>query len=101
MRYFEIAPGGHSTFERHAHVHAVMILRGRGRVLVGDVVTAVRERDLVRVPPMHWHQFRADDDAPLGFLCLVACDRDRPQRPSDAEAAELARHPAIGPFMRL
>ena len=38
LRYFEVAPGGHSTLERHAHVHAVLILRGRGRCLVGGTV---------------------------------------------------------------
>ena len=27
--------GGYSTLERHQHAHAVMILRGSGRVLVG------------------------------------------------------------------
>ena len=30
------------------------------------------------------------DDEPLGFLCLVAAERDRPQLPSDAEAAAIA-----------
>ena len=30
LRYFEVAPGGFSTLERHQHMHAVMILRGRG-----------------------------------------------------------------------
>lgn len=29
-RYFEVAPGGHTTLERHRHVHAVMVIRGRG-----------------------------------------------------------------------
>jgi quercetin dioxygenase-like cupin family protein len=33
--------------------------------------------DLVNVPPMTWHQFRAAADAPLGFLCLVPATRDR------------------------
>ena len=37
-RYFEVAAGGYSTLERHGHLHAVMILRGRGRCLVGDQV---------------------------------------------------------------
>ena len=101
LRYFEVAPGGHSTFERHAHVHAVMVLRGRGAVLVGEAVHPLGERDLVHVPPMTWHQFHAADDAPLGFLCLVACDRDRPQRPTDAEAEALRQHPVVGPFARL
>src|SRR5690606_20867730 len=66
-RYFEVAPGGYTTLERHEHAHAVMILRGRGQCLVGDRVHTVGERDLVAVPPLAWHQFRADPDAPLGF----------------------------------
>ncbi|HEY4441330.1 MAG TPA: cupin domain-containing protein, partial [Candidatus Elarobacter sp.] len=70
LRYFEIAPGGYSTLERHEHVHAVLILRGRGTALIGDEVGEVHEHDLCRVPPMTWHQFRAAADAPLGFLCL-------------------------------
>ena len=59
LRYFEIAPGGYSTLERHEHVHAVMILRGQGRCLVGGEVRSVAPLDLVSVPPMTWHQFRA------------------------------------------
>ena len=101
LRYFEIAPGGYSTFERHHHVHAVMLLRGAGHVLVGEEVTPVQAFDLVRVPPMTWHQFRADAGEPLGFLCLVACERDRPQRPTQSQANVLRAHPIIGPFMRL
>ena len=98
-RYFEVAPGGHSTLERHEHVHAVMVLRGRGRCLVGDTVYALAERDLVRVPPLTWHQFRADPDAPLGFLCLVPAERDRPQLPDAQTRARLARDPAIAAFL--
>ena len=99
-RYFEVAPGGHSTLERHAHPHAVMVLRGRGRCLVGDAIHALAERDLVHVPPMTWHQFRSDDDAPLGFLCLVDKDRDRPQLPTRDELAALAADPAVAAFVR-
>ncbi len=42
LRYFEIAPGGFSTLERHQHMHAVLILRGRGHCLVGEEVKAGR-----------------------------------------------------------
>lgn len=99
-RYFEIAPGGCSSLERHEHAHAVMILRGAGRCLVGDRIYAVAEHDLVAVPPLAWHQFRADDDAPLGFLCMVDAARDRPQLP-DAEAlAQLCTDPAVAAFIR-
>lgn len=101
LRYFEIGPGGHSTLERHAHVHAVLILRGRGRVLVGETVHDLGAYDLVHVPPMTWHQFRADADAPLGFLCLVACDRDRPVRPTDDDLAALQARPVVADFIQV
>ena len=101
LRYFEIEPGGHSTLEQHEHEHAVMVLRGRGRVLVGEVVYEVTPFDLVYVAPMTWHQFRADDRDGLGFLCLVPCDRDRPTRPNAETADALRNHPAIGDFIRL
>jgi mannose-6-phosphate isomerase-like protein (cupin superfamily) len=62
-RYFEVAAGGHTTLERHEHVHAVMILRGGGKALVGTRVYPIKQFDLFRVPPVTWHQFRAGDDA--------------------------------------
>lgn len=80
-RYFEIGPGGHSTLERHDHLHVVMVIRGRGRVLVGEEIRPVDLHDIVHVPSQTWHQFQANSDDHLGFLCLVATDRDRPYRP--------------------
>ncbi|MTW16685.1 cupin domain-containing protein [Rhodoplanes serenus] len=99
LRYFEVAAGGFSTLERHEHVHAVMIFRGHGHCLVGDSVRAVAERDLVYIPPMTWHQFRATGDQPLGFLCLVNARRDKPQLPTTDDLAALARDPAIAAFL--
>jgi len=91
LRYFEVAPGGWTTLERHEHVHAVMVIRGHGQCLVGERAFDIGEHDLVSVPPMTWHQFHAAADAPLGFLCLVASQRDRPQLPTADEARELQR----------
>jgi mannose-6-phosphate isomerase-like protein (cupin superfamily) len=71
LRYFEIESGGHSTLERHDHIHSVMIIRGRGHCLVGDAIYEITGNDLVYVPTMTWHQFRATTSEPLGFLCLV------------------------------
>jgi quercetin dioxygenase-like cupin family protein len=100
-RYFEVAPGGWSTLERHEHVHAVLVLRGRGRCLVGDTVHTRARHDLVSVPPLTWHQFRAADDAPLGFLCLVNAERDRPQLPTAGDLAALAAtSPSVADFIR-
>jgi len=43
LRYFEVAPGGYTTLERHNHVHAVMVIRGKGQCLVGDKAYDVDE----------------------------------------------------------
>ncbi|MFA7666212.1 MAG: RuBisCO large subunit C-terminal-like domain-containing protein [Burkholderiaceae bacterium] len=99
-RYFEIAPGGHSTLERHQHAHAVMILRGRGRCLVGERVHEIGEHDLITIAPDTWHQFRAAADAPLGFLCLVNRERDRPRLPTPADLEQLRSRPEIAAFIR-
>ena len=83
LRYFEIGPGGYSSFEQHRHAHAVLVVRGRGRVRVGEVVHRVRPMDLVYVPPGVPHQFQAGRER-FGFLCPVDAQRDRPRpvRPS-------------------
>jgi S-methyl-1-thioxylulose 5-phosphate methylthiotransferase len=99
LRYFEVAPGGYSTLERHRHTHAILILRGRGRGLVGSEVREIGEHDLVTVPPLTWHQFRAAPEAPLGFLCLVDAARDRPQLPTAEELEELGAMPEVAKFL--
>jgi quercetin dioxygenase-like cupin family protein len=99
-RYFEIAAGGHTTLERHAHTHAVMVLRGRGRCLVGGRIYELGEHDLVCVPPLTWHQFRAPEQGALGFLCLVSRDRDRPQLPTTEQIAQLRADPVLAAFIR-
>ena len=100
LRYFEVGPGGHTTLERHEHAHAVVIERGRGRVLVGDTIHDLAPHDLVHVPPMTWHQFVAAADTPLGFLCMVNAARDRPQLPTPDDLARLCADPAIAAFVR-
>ncbi len=101
LRYFEVGVDGHSTLERHEHAHLVVINRGSGRVMVGDKITEVGLNDVIHVPPMTWHQFRATNGEPLGFLCVVATERDRPQRPDPAQVAELSENPSVGQFIRV
>jgi quercetin dioxygenase-like cupin family protein len=77
-RYFEIQPGGYSTLEHHEHPHAVIVLRGRGRVLLGGCATELEPQDCVYVAPHEPHQFHAAGSEPLGFICIVDRERDRP-----------------------
>jgi mannose-6-phosphate isomerase-like protein (cupin superfamily) len=100
LRYFEVAPGGFSTLERHQHMHAVLILRGRGHCLVGSEIKRIETRDLITVPAMTWHQFRATRGEPLGFLCMVNAARDKPQLPAAEDLAALARDDKVAAFLR-
>lgn len=99
-RYFEVEAGGHSTLERHEHLHNVLILRGRGRCLVEGQIHDLNEHDLVHVPRLSWHQFRAAEDSPLGFLCLVAEERDRPQLPTQEDLMALRQNKDVADFIR-
>ena len=99
LRYFEVAPGGYSTLERHEHTHGVMILRGEADVLVGGEVRPVKQFDLLRIPPMTWHQFRTRGKEPMGFLCMVNVERDKPQLPTPDELEQLKADPAVAAFL--
>jgi quercetin dioxygenase-like cupin family protein len=100
LRYFEIAPGGYSSLEKHEHAHVVIALRGRGRALVGREVVELAPFDVVETPPLAAHRWVNAGDEPFGFLCTVDAQRDRPQPLSDAEREELAADPDTAPFIR-
>ena len=99
LRYFEVQADGYTTLERHQHTHAVLVLRGHGTALVGDTILSLAEHDLVTVPPLTWHQFRAPADQPLGFLCMVNTERDRPQLPTPEELDALRADPQLAAFL--
>lgn len=101
LRYFEVAPGGHSTLERHQHVHFVVIFRGEGEVLIGKNIYHVKEKDVLVIPSFTWHQLRATaDNSPLGFLCLVKEERDKAILPTEEELKRLKENPNIATFIR-
>jgi mannose-6-phosphate isomerase-like protein (cupin superfamily) len=78
VRYFEVAPGGFTSFEKHSHEHCVIVLRGRGQVRLGDEWSDISQNDAVRVGPMVSHQFKNSGVEPFGILCVVDRERDRP-----------------------
>ena len=82
-RYFEVQNGGHSSLEMHRHPHSVVIIRGSGTVILGNSIHELSLHDVVYVAPNTIHQFHADNDEPLGFLCMVDRYRDKPVVPDD------------------
>ena len=71
MRYFQVAPGGHSPKHNHPYEHEVFVLEGAGVVLEGDVEHSLRAGDVIFVKPDEVHQFRNTGGQPLKFLCLI------------------------------
>jgi quercetin dioxygenase-like cupin family protein len=79
VRYFEIAPGECTSLDRHEHDHGVVVLQGRGEVLLGDEISELSCGDAVYVSPNEQHQFRCTGDDPLGFLCVFPAPRSSNQ----------------------
>ena len=71
VRYFTIPPGGHSSLEYHRHPHGVVIVQGRGRVLLGESWSEISVGDAVYISPDEVHQLRAEESGPLGFICVI------------------------------
>jgi ribulose-bisphosphate carboxylase large chain len=81
LRYFEVAPGGHTSLERHMHAHTVICLRGQGVLRRGETEVVLRHLDIATIGPMEVHQLRNEGDEPFGFFCLVDHLRDAPISP--------------------
>lgn len=79
LRYFEIAPGGYSSFEMHAHEHVVIGVRGKGICIVGKKRFRIGFLDTLYIKPKEPHQLRNIFNEPFGFFCIVNARRDKPK----------------------
>lgn len=94
-RYFEVSPGGYTSLERHRHPHSVIVIRGSGTVVLGNRLRELDMRDVVYVAPGTLHQFHADRGDPLGFICVVDRERDRPQLPDRETIDRIITDPEV------
>lgn len=79
LRYFEIAPGGFSSFEMHNHEHVVIGIRGHGICIAGKKRYRIGFLDTLYLKPNEPHQLKNISDQPFGFFCIVNAKRDRPK----------------------
>ena len=79
LRYFEISPGGYSSFEKHKHEHVVVGIRGKGKVLSGKRHYELNFLDTLYMAPNTPHQLSNPFNEPFGFLCIVNAKRDKPK----------------------
>ena len=78
LRYFEIAPNGYSSFEKHRHEHVVIGIRGEGVCTAGNRKYKIRFLDTLYINPDEPHQLRNPFNEPFGFFCIVNAKRDKP-----------------------
>ena len=78
VRYFEIAPGGYSSLERHRHEHVIIGIRGNGICVAGKKKYTVCFLDTLYIAPNTPHQLKNMSKEPFGFLCIVNAQRDYP-----------------------
>lgn len=78
LRYFEVEPGGYSSFERHVHGHIVIGARGEGVLVRAGTREPLALHDVAYIAPLEPHQLRNETSAPFGFFCIVDHARDRP-----------------------
>lgn len=79
VRYFEIEPGGYSSFETHKHEHVVIGIRGEGICIVGNTKYKIGFLDTLYIQPNEPHQLKNPYNEPFGFFCIVNAKRDRPK----------------------
>lgn len=79
LRYFEISPGGYSSFEKHRHEHVVIGIRGKGMVLCGRKTYELHFLDTLYIASNTPHQLSNPFNEPFGFLCIVNAKRDGPK----------------------
>lgn len=99
-RYFEIQSGGYSSLEYHRHPHSVVIIKGKGSVILDNELIEISRFDVVFISPQTIHQFHADNGEPLGFICTVDRYRDRPVIPDDDKISEVIRSENILKIIR-
>jgi len=71
IRYFEVEPGGWTMLDQHPHDHGVVILKGEGKVLLGDKEHGVRFGDAIYISSNERHQLKNTGSSPFGFICVI------------------------------
>lgn len=71
LRKFTMAPGGGMPRHTNTVEHEQYVLRGRGRIGIGDDVFEVRADDVVYIPAGMPHWYETVGEEPFEFLCAV------------------------------
>ena len=101
VRLFECEKDGFSTLEKHQHTHIVMILRGNGKVLIGDSIFDAKPFDYFIIPEWQPHQLINTGKEPFSFFCTVNAVRDNFKLLSYDEIEKLRKNKEIDRWIRI
>lgn len=76
MRQFVVDAGGNTPRHSHDYEHEVFVVSGRGTIFLDGEVQPIRGGDAIYVPADEEHQFKAGENEPLRFLCMVPMSRN-------------------------
>jgi quercetin dioxygenase-like cupin family protein len=71
MRFFEIAPGGHSPLHQHPYEHEVFVTAGAGTIWRDGQEVPLQPGDVLLISADEKHQFKNTGAAALQFMCLI------------------------------
>lgn len=71
LRVFRLGPGGYTPRHRHDWEHVNYIIRGKGRLCIGNELHELGEGDFAFVPANSEHQFENTSDEDFEFICIV------------------------------
>lgn len=83
VRLVKIAPHHNTEHHRHAHESLLTVIKGKGRVLVGDFTVDVGPGDTVFVPRWSMHQTQNATDEPMELLAVTDYGLTRHAYPGD------------------
>ena len=71
LRVFTLGPGGFTPRHSHDWEHFNYVMKGKGRLRIGDTVHDLAEKDFAVVPCNIEHQFENPYDEEFEFICIV------------------------------
>lgn len=71
MRFFEVAPGGHTPLHQHGYEHEILIMAGSGSVWREGKEVPLKAGDVLYIPSDEKHQFKNAGQEPFKFMCLI------------------------------
>lgn len=71
LRIFRLGPGGYSPHHKHDWEHVNCVIKGQGRLYIGQEVFELNERDFAFIPANAMHQFENTSNEDFEFVCIV------------------------------